>query len=77
MIENINTSSDNERSIFPLTDTSDTLSALNCSKFYLYKLIRKNIIQRYYIEFDNDGKPKGKPYFNLREIAEKFTKVSY
>jgi len=47
-----------------------TLEILDCSKPFLYGLTRRNLIKAHYFEYDDKGKPKGKPYFNIDEIQE-------
>lgn len=59
-------------SLFP--SFRQTMELLDCSKFYLNKLIKKKVIKRYYIEKDESGKPTGKPYFNRQEIEQAFFK---
>lgn len=59
-------------SSFHFKSLKDTLSILGCSKFYLYKLIHKGVIKQYYLEKDQEGKPTGKPYFNLKEVENNF-----
>ena len=61
---------------FPFRSLSQTLEILNCSKTYLYKLCRQNIINPHYLETDAQGKPTGKPYFKLDEIEKAFFSVS-
>jgi hypothetical protein len=51
-----------------------TMELLDCSKFYLHKLIKKNVVKRYYLEKDECGNPTGKPYFNRIEIEQAFFK---
>ncbi len=61
---------------FPFRSLSQTLEILNCSKTYLYKLCRQNIINPHYLERDTTGKPTGKPYFKLDEIESAFFAAS-
>lgn len=58
--------------IFNYRSLRQTIKLLDCSKFYLYKLINTKVIHPYYFEFDKEGKPKGKPYFNIIEIMNTF-----
>jgi hypothetical protein len=55
---------------FPFKSLRQTLEILDCSKFYLYKLIKLKKITSYYLEKDENGKGIGKPYFNPAEIAK-------
>lgn len=55
---------------FPFVSQKDVLQMMDISKFYLYKLQSRGIIKRYYLEKDSEGKPKGKPYYNKKEIAD-------
>ena len=57
---------------FPFASLRQTLKMLDCSKFYLYKLIRKEVLFAYYLELNEEGGPTGKPYFNKQEIAKVF-----
>lgn len=66
----------NSQNGFPYRSLNQTLEILNCSKTYLYKLCRQNIIHPHYLEKDTTGKPTGKPYFKLDEIENAFFKVS-
>ena len=54
---------------FPYRSYHHTLLILNCSKFFLEKLVRNGIVQKHYFEF-KDGKGCGKPYFLLSELTE-------
>ncbi|MEP0987510.1 hypothetical protein [Ekhidna sp.] len=60
---------------FPYRSYHQTLLILNCSKFYLEKLVRNGIVNKYYFEFKN-GKGCGKPYFLLSELSRALTKDS-
>jgi orotate phosphoribosyltransferase len=75
---NTNQERDSDRSLqnFHFKSLRETLSILDCSKFYLYGLIKSGKISPYYFQKDKLGKPKGKPYFNLEEIAQSLSKVS-
>jgi hypothetical protein len=53
---------------FPFRSYKQTLTILNCSKFYLEKLVNSGIIKKYYFEF-KDGKGCGKPYFKIQNIS--------
>lgn len=57
---------------FNFRSLRQTLEILDCSKFWLYKLLSKGIIKAYYLDKDDKGNPTGKPYFNLNEIRENF-----
>ncbi|WP_422358593.1 hypothetical protein [Reichenbachiella sp.] len=61
---------------FPFKSLKQTLELLDCSKFYLYKLIRKGILHPYYLEKNELDKPTGKPYFKQSEIAQVFFRAS-
>lgn len=58
---------------FPFMSMRKTMELLDCSKFYLYKLIKEKVIRPYYFQSDSHGKPQGKPYFNTDEIASVLT----
>ncbi|MBV6655872.1 MAG: hypothetical protein KI786_19020 [Mameliella sp.] len=60
-------------SSFNFLSLKQTLATLDCSKFYLYSLIRKELIKPYYFEHDEEGKPKGKPYFKIEEIERRLS----
>ncbi|MCB0497245.1 MAG: hypothetical protein KDC79_13985 [Cyclobacteriaceae bacterium] len=57
---------------FPFASLKQTLELLDCSKFYLYKLVRKKVLSTYYLEKNEKGQPTGKPYFKLEEIEKTF-----
>lgn len=59
---------------FPYLSFNQALAALDCSKHYLYSLIKKEIITPYYFEYSNDSKPLGKPYFKISELANALIK---
>ena len=65
-----------KKRFFKFRTLKQTIKLLDCSKSYFYKLIRKNIIHSYYFEFDESGKPKGKPYFNIKEIRNTLSSPS-
>lgn len=65
-----------EEASFNYRSLRQTIKLLDCSKFYLYKLINTKVIHPYYFEFDKEGKPKGKPYFNIIEIMNNFSTPS-
>lgn len=65
----------NSSIMFPFKSLRQTLEILDCSKFYLYKLIRKEVLHAYYLEKDEDGEPTGKPYFKTDEIETVFFKA--
>jgi hypothetical protein len=66
---------DNNLQGFHFKSLRETLRVLDCSKFYLYRLIKEGKISPYYFEKDESGNPKGKPYFNLEEIADSLYKI--
>ena len=47
-----------------------TEEALDASKFFIYSLVKKRIIEPYYFEFDENGKGKGKPYFRISDLVK-------
>ena len=51
---------------------NQTLALLDCSKFYLYKLVKKGILKQYRLEQDSSGRPVGKPYFSRKQINDSF-----
>ncbi len=52
-------------------NTKMTLSRWSFSKFYLYGLVSRNVISRYYFEFDQKtGKGKGKVFYNQDDIRK-------
>lgn len=57
---------------FPYASLRQTLVLLDCSKFYLYKLIRQGTLTPSYLERNKAGKPCGKPYFLKKSIQDKF-----
>ncbi len=61
---------------FPYASLRQTLVLLDCSKFYLYKLIKKSILHPYYLEKNDANQATGKPYFKKDEIANVFFKVA-
>lgn len=63
--------SDQQRTyIFPFRSMKMTLEEMGISKHYLYSLLKNDKIKAYYFEVDDQGKGKGKVFFNLREISE-------
>jgi hypothetical protein len=61
---------------FGYVSLRQALLLLDCSKFYIYKLIRKGILVPNYIERDDTQKPTGKPYFLISDIEAAFFKAA-
>ena len=52
-----------QKTEFSYSSLNQTMQLLDCSKFYLYKLIKKKVIYPYYLETDDIGNPTGKTIF--------------
>jgi|GEM_PF-5743975 len=56
---------------FKFVSFRQCMMILDCSDFYLKKLIKEGIVKAYYLEC-KEGKFSGKPYFNKLQIEEAF-----
>ncbi len=75
MQQSTNKNTEFNSQVFSFRSLKQTLQLLDCSKFYLYKLINKGILHPYYMEKDDNGDPTGKPYFKVEEISQVFFKA--